>query len=137
GFNQAEVLARELARRVGRPCAPAALVRRKDTAPQAASPRPRGGATSPAPSRSAATPRCPGGWWRWWTTCSPRGPPPTPAPAPCSRRGCPRCGCWRWPACHENQEDILTERIDRVFATLLFGAVGLPVLASSAAGFGP
>jgi ComF family protein len=35
GFNQAEVLAQELARRVGRPCAPAALVRRKDTASQA------------------------------------------------------------------------------------------------------
>jgi ComF family protein len=34
GFNQAEVLAQELARGVGRPCAPAALVRRKDTAPQ-------------------------------------------------------------------------------------------------------
>jgi len=35
GFNQAELLAEELGRRVGRPCAPAALVRRKDTAPQA------------------------------------------------------------------------------------------------------
>ena len=35
GFNQAEVLAGELARRVGRPCAPLALVRRKDTPPQA------------------------------------------------------------------------------------------------------
>jgi len=31
----------------------------------------------------------------------------------------------------------LTERIDRVFATLLFGAVGLALLASSAEGFGP
>jgi ComF family protein len=35
GFNQAEVLAQALARRAGRPCAPAALVRRKDTCPQA------------------------------------------------------------------------------------------------------
>ena len=35
GFNQAEVLAEELARRVDRPCAPGAIVRRKDTAPQA------------------------------------------------------------------------------------------------------
>ncbi len=31
----------------------------------------------------------------------------------------------------------MTERIDRVFATLLFGAVGLALLASSAEGFGP
>lgn len=35
GFNQAEVIAEELGRRVGRPCAPTALVRRKDTSPQA------------------------------------------------------------------------------------------------------
>ncbi len=35
GFNQAEVVAEELARRVGRPCATGALVRRKDTTPQA------------------------------------------------------------------------------------------------------
>jgi len=34
GFNQSELLARELARRTGAGLAPAALVRRADTAPQ-------------------------------------------------------------------------------------------------------
>lgn len=35
GFNQAALLARELGRRAGRPCVDGALVRRKDTLPQA------------------------------------------------------------------------------------------------------
>jgi ComF family protein len=35
GFNQAALIAQELARRGGRPCCPDALVRRLDTAPQA------------------------------------------------------------------------------------------------------
>lgn len=35
GFNQASLLARELGRRTGRPCGERALVRRKDTTPQA------------------------------------------------------------------------------------------------------
>jgi len=35
GFNQAGLIARELGRRVGRPCADRALVRRRDTVPQA------------------------------------------------------------------------------------------------------
>jgi len=35
GFNQAALIARELGRRTGRPCGDRALVRRKDTAPQA------------------------------------------------------------------------------------------------------
>jgi ComF family protein len=34
GFNQSELLAQALARRLGLECAPACLVRRKDTAPQ-------------------------------------------------------------------------------------------------------
>src|SRR3989442_7477573 len=53
GFNQAEVLAQELARRVGRPCAPAALVPRKDTPAQAgpspAPPRPHDARAFPVP----------------------------------------------------------------------------------------
>jgi ComF family protein len=35
GFNQSTLLAREIGRRVGRPCGERALVRRKDTSPQA------------------------------------------------------------------------------------------------------
>lgn len=35
GFNQAELLAQALAGRLGRPCEPGALVRRRETAPQA------------------------------------------------------------------------------------------------------
>jgi ComF family protein len=35
GFNQAALMARELARRTGRRCGEGALVRRRDTAPQA------------------------------------------------------------------------------------------------------
>jgi ComF family protein len=34
GFNQAALIARELGRRAGRPCAEGVLVRRKDTSPQ-------------------------------------------------------------------------------------------------------